>query len=301
MGFSRAKRVTDPLADEVRARLVGCSFSSGSDHTGDGIEDYDDDDSPCLSDLVEGFLEDQEVDQMTGNDGWCDHESGSDSDSDSEQVELLDFADDIVKSLRNSLREDSYGRMVLIHVARAMEVLSSLRSDHEQRAVFRRKVMSLLRELGHNAAICKTKWKTSGGLTAGNHEFIDVIHTPSASASSQSVRYIVDLDFASQFQIARPTAQYARVLQSLPAVFVGRGNDLKRILRLVCDAARMSLKSRGLTLPPWRKNRYMQTRWLGPYKRTANLTPSPPAVNTVMCRAIGFDNAVGGRLFVRTR
>uniref|UniRef100_A0A1J3IV46 Uncharacterized protein n=1 Tax=Noccaea caerulescens TaxID=107243 RepID=A0A1J3IV46_NOCCA len=301
MGFSRAKRVTDPLADEVRARLVGCSFSSGSEHTGDGIEDYDDDDSPCLSDLVQGFLEDQEVDQTTGNDGWCDHESGSDSDSDSEQVELPDFADDIVKSLRNSLREDSYGRMVLIHVARAMEVLSSLRSDHEQRAVFRRKVMSLLRELGHNAAICKTKWKTSGGLTAGNHEFIDVIHTPSASASSQSVRYIVDLDFASQFQIARPTAQYARVLQSLPAVFVGRGNDLKRILRLVCDAAKMSLKSRGLTLPPWRKNRYMQTRWLGPYKRTANLTPSPPAVNTVMCRAIGFDNAVGGRLFVRTR
>ncbi|KFK38193.1 hypothetical protein AALP_AA3G081300 [Arabis alpina] len=289
MSFSRAKRVTDPLADEVRARLVGCSFSSGSEHT---VEDYDEDDSPCLSDLVQSFLEDEEeLDHNVKKDEsrWCDHDSGSDSDSDSEQFELPDFADDIAKILRNSLKDDSYGRMVLLHVAKAMEMLSSLRSDHEQR-----KVISILRELGHNAAICKTKWNSSGGLTAGNYEFIDVVH-------AQTGRYIVDLEFASRFQIARPTVQYARVLQTLPAVFVGKGDDLKRILRLVCDAARLSLKSRGLTLPPWRKNRYMQTRWFGPYKRTTNLTPSTSAVNTVLCRATGFDNAVGGRLFVRTR
>ncbi|CAH8356446.1 unnamed protein product [Eruca vesicaria subsp. sativa] len=299
MGFSRAKRVTDPLADEVRARLVGCSFSSGSEHTGD--EDYEDN-SPCLSDLVQGFLED-EVNQTVHDDEarWCDNDSDSDSASDSEHVDLPDMSEDIAKILKNSLREDNYGRMVLLHVARAMEMLSSLGSDQEQRAVLRRKLMSLLRELGHNAAICKTKWKSSGGgLTSGNHEFIDVVYTPTAT-SSQTVRYIVDLDFKSHFQIARPTVQYARVLQSLPAIFVGRGEDLKRILRLVCDAARISLRSRGLTLPPWRKNRYMQTRWLGSYKRTTNLTPCSPAVNTVMCRAIGFDNAVGGRLFVRTR
>ncbi|KAJ0244345.1 Uncharacterized protein HA466_0189940 [Hirschfeldia incana] len=302
MGFSRAKRVTDPLADEVRARLVGCSFSSGSEHTGD--EAYDDD-SPCLSDLVEGFLED-EVNQTVHDDSrWCDNnDSDSDSSSDSERADLPDYADDIAKILRNSLREDNYGRMVLFHVAKAMEMLSSssLGSDQEQRAVLRRKLMSLLRELGHNAAICKTKWKSSGGgLTAGNHEFIDVFYTPIAT-SSQTVRYIVDIDFKSQFEIARPTAQYVRVLQSIPAIFVGRGEDLKRILRLVCDAARVSLRSRGLTLPPWRKNRYVQTRWLGSYKRTTNSTLSSPAVNTVMCRAIGgFDNAVGGRLFVRTR
>ncbi|CAF1936456.1 BnaC05g44620D [Brassica napus] len=300
MGFSRAKRVTDPLADEVRARLVGCSFSSGSEHTGDGIDNYDDD-SPCLSDLVQGFLENEANQNVNEEPRWCDSDSESYSDSDSERVDLPDFAEDIAKILRNTLGEDNYGRMVLFHVARAMEMLPSLGSDQEQRAVLRRKLMSLLRGFGHNAAICKTKWKSSGGLTAGNHEFIDVVYTPAAATSPQTVRYIVDLDFASRFQIARPTAQYSRVLQSLPAVFVGRGDDLKRILRLVCDAARLSLRSRGLTLPPWRKNRYLQTRWLGSYKRTVNLTPSSPAVNTVMCRAVGFDNAVGDRLFVQTR
>ncbi|KAG2272641.1 hypothetical protein Bca4012_085708 [Brassica carinata] len=305
MGFSRAKRVTDPLADEVRARLVGCnSFSSGSEHTGDGIDDYEDD-SPCLSDLVQGFLED-ETNHNNANEEprWCESDSESDSDSDSERAELPDYADDIANLLGNSLREDSYGRTVLFHVARSMEMLSSSGSDQEQRAVSRRELMSVLRRLGHNAAICKTKWKSSGGaLTAGNHEFIDVVYAPAPASSSRTVvRYIVDLDFASRFQIARPTAQYSRVLQSLPAVFVGRGDDLKQILRLVCDAARVSLRSRGLTLPPWRKNRYMQTRWLGSYKRTVNLlTPSTPAVNTVKCRAVGFDNAGGDRLFVRTR
>ncbi|KAF3602255.1 hypothetical protein F2Q69_00039027 [Brassica cretica] len=302
MSFSRAKRVTDPLPDEARARLVGCSFSSGSEHTGD--EDYDDD-SPCLSELVQGFLEDEVNNTVHDESRWCDNDSDSGSSSDSERADLPDYADDIAKILRNSLREDNYGRMVLFHVAKAMEMLSSSRSDQEQRAVLRRKLMSLLRELGHNAAICKTKWKSSGGgLTAGNHEFIDVVYTPVAT-SSQTVRYIVDIDFKSHFQVARPTVQYARVLQSLPTILVGRGEDLKRILRLVCDAARISLKSCGLTLPPWRKNRYMQTRWLGSYKRTVNLTPSSRAVNTVMCRAIGFDNATnavgGGRLFMRTR
>ncbi|KAF8082072.1 hypothetical protein N665_0850s0023 [Sinapis alba] len=301
MFFSRAKRVTDPLADEVRAQLVGCSFSSGSEHTGD--EDFDDD-SPCLSDLVQGyFLEDEVNNTVHEESRWCDNDnndSDSDSSSDSERAHLQDYAEDIAKLLKNSLNEDTYGRMVLFHVAKAMEMLSlsTIVSDQEQRAVLRRKLMSILRELRHNAAICKTKWKSSGGLTAGNHEFIDVIVV---ATSSQTIRYIVDIDFKSQFQIARPTVQYARVLQSLPTVFVGRGDDLKRILRVVCDAARVSLKSRGLTLPPWRKNRYMQTRWLGSYKRTANLMPSAPAGNTVMCRAIGFDNAVGGRLFVRTR
>ncbi|CAH8290794.1 unnamed protein product [Eruca vesicaria subsp. sativa] len=302
MGFSRAKRVTDPLADEARARLVGCSFSSGSEHTGDGIDDFDDD-SPCLSDLVQGFLEDETNHNVNNEEPrWCDTDSESDSDSDSEQLELPDFADDIAKILKNSLREDNYGRMVLFHVAKAMEILSSKGSKQEQRAVSRRELMSVLRRFGHNAAVCKTKWKSSGALTAGNHEFIDVVYTPAAT-SSPTIRYIVDLDFASRFQIARPTAQYSRVLQSLPAVFVGRGEDLKKILRLVCDAARLSLRSRGLTLPPWRKNRYMQTRWLGSFKRTVNLTPSSPAVNTVMCRAVGFGNAVGDgdRLFVRSR
>ncbi|CAI0426367.1 unnamed protein product [Linum tenue] len=160
--------------------------------------------------------------------------------------------------------------------------------------------MSFLRESGHNAGICKTRWDSSGGLTGGTYEFIDVFLSPAAAWPK---RYIVDLDFASQFEIARPTAQYQRVLDSLPRVFVGGIADLKRIVRAVSDAARRSLKSKGLSLPPWRKNRYMLNNWLGPYRRTINPVPAssfPSVIGGGQCRVVGFDDGVGGRLVVRT-
>ncbi|KAJ6403065.1 hypothetical protein OIU84_015058 [Salix udensis] len=250
-GFARAKRVTDPLDDKAKARLIGCQLrcsSSGSEHSADH------DDSPCLSGLVHGFLEEEGSDFA--------HESTNGHGSDSERVDLVidctDFVEDTIRSSK----------------------------------------------LGHNAAICKTKWESSGGgLTAGSYEFIDVV-LQLKSPSLQS-RYVVDLDFASQFEIARPTSQYLKLLHHLPRVFVGKSEDLKTIVKSISDAARRSLKSGELYLPPWRKNRYMQNKWFGPYRRTVNPLPansftSPPSVNVVKCRRLGFDDAVNGRLFVRT-
>ncbi|KAM1075689.1 hypothetical protein TB2_014341 [Malus domestica] len=63
---------------------------------------------------------------------------------------------------------------------------------------------------GHNAAICKTKWTSSGNITSGSYEFIDVVPVQSGSSMWQS-RYFVDLDFAAQFEIAP-------VLQRLPGI-----------------------------------------------------------------------------------
>ncbi|KAJ6708113.1 IMPORT ATP-BINDING PROTEIN putative (DUF506)-RELATED [Salix viminalis] len=290
-GFARAKRVTDPLDDKAKARLIGCQLrcsSSGSEHSADH------DDSPCLSGLVHGFLEEEDSDFA--------HESTNGHGSDSERVGLVidctDFVEDTIRSSSN----DSYRNLLFFHVSKAMEGFSCLRN---QRPVLRRKVMSSLRELGHNAAICKTKWESSGGgLTAGSYELIDVVLQLKSPSSLQS-RYVVDLDFASQFEIARPTSQYLKLLHHLPRVFVGKSEDLKTIVKSISDAARRSLKSGELYLPPWRKNRYMQNKWFGPYRRTVNPLPansftSPPPVNVVKCRRLGFDAAVNGRLFVRT-
>lgn len=287
-GFARAKRVTDPLDDKAKARLIGCQlscFSSGSEHS------VDHDDSPCLSDLVHGFLEEEDS-------GFV-HASTHGHGSDSERVDLVaDCTDFVVDMIRSSSNDN----LLFAHVSKAMEGFSCLRNH--QRPVLRRKVMLFLRELGHNAAICKTKWESSGGgLTAGSYEFIDVVVQSKSSALQN--RYVVDLDFASQFEIARPTSQYLKLLHHLPRVFVGKSEDLKTIVKSISDAAKRSLKSRELSLPPWRKNRYMQNKWFGPYLRTVNPLPTnsftpPPSVNVVKCRRVGFDDAVNGRLFVRT-
>ncbi|KAK8979770.1 hypothetical protein V6N11_065973 [Hibiscus sabdariffa] len=247
----RIKRVSDPLDDRVKARLVGASYeSSGSEHSAAAVVE---DDSPCLSELVHGFLED-------------DHDVGA-----AEQKGYNSDSDRVDSSLDISV-------------------------------IFRRNVMAYLREVGHNAAICKTKWSSSGGLTAGNYEFIDVVQSVSPT---WQIRYFVDLDFTSEFEIARPTGEYSRLLHHLPRVFVGKDEELKRTVKVMSEWVKKSLKSKELTLPPWRKNRYMQNKWFGPYRRTANSNPSSTltidAVNIVQCRSVGFEDAVKGRLFVRTR
>ncbi|KAF8006791.1 hypothetical protein BT93_K0951 [Corymbia citriodora subsp. variegata] len=304
VGFVRAKRGSDLLDAQARARLVGAdlrrlsSDSSGSEHDGE-------DDSSCLSELVHGFLEIEPDDSAASR-------SPTDCDSDSDRADSpADWTDPIEGVLEQALagNADSYRRLLLSHVSKAMdEVFSCLKSN---KPALRRNVMSYLREMGYNAAICKTKWDSSGGLTAGSYEFIDVVRSEPSAGSSPS-RYFVDVDFDGQFAIARPAPEYTRLLQRVPRVFVGGIEDLKRIVRAMCDAARRSLKSRDLSLPPWRKNRYMQNKWLAPYRRTTNPSPASTfahaaAVATtsvgtaVKCRSVGFDQSMSGRLFVRTR
>ncbi|KAK6238826.1 hypothetical protein QUC31_004295 [Theobroma cacao] len=289
----RIKRVTDPLDDRVKARLVGVSYvSSGSEHSAAAAED----DSPCLSELVHSFLEDdKDAAEQTGY--------NSDPDRVDSNLDTTVSIEIIIKSSAFD-NADSYRNLLMAHVLKAMEMLSFFKTDT---SIFRRKIMAYLREIGHNAAICKTKWSSSGGLTAGNYEFIDVLQSVSSTWQN---RYFIDLDFASEFEIARPTSEYSRLLQYLPRVFVGKNEELKKIVKVMSDSAKRSLKSKELSLPPWRKNRYMQNKWFGSYRRTTNqisasassLTPAMiHPVNVVKCRYVGFDDAVNGRLFVRTR
>ncbi|KAK8495673.1 hypothetical protein V6N12_005580 [Hibiscus sabdariffa] len=287
----RIKRVSDPLDDRVKARLVGASYeSSGSEHSAAAVVE---DDSPCLSELVHGFLEDDHDVGAAEQKGY-----NSDSDRVDSSLDISGSLQIIIKSTSLS-NTDSYRNLLMAHVLRAMEMLSFFKTD---KVIFRRNVMAYLREVGHNAAICKTKWSSSGGLTAGNYEFIDVVQSVSPT---WQIRYFVDLDFTSEFEIARPTGEYSRLLHHLPRVFVGKDEELKRTVKVMSEWVKKSLKSKELTLPPWRKNRYMQNKWFGPYRRTANSNPSSTltidAVNIVQCRSVGFEDAVKGRLFVRTR
>ncbi|KAK4363687.1 hypothetical protein RND71_018928 [Anisodus tanguticus] len=294
-GNSRMKRVTDPLDDKVKARIIGAGadlreidyLSSGSEHSAD-VDADSDVVSPSFSGLVFGFPDDVENDESV-------------IELDEQMIESVDFDEDQLPELifhRNAT--DLFRNVLSTHVYKALEVYSCLKSN---KSVLRRNVMMCLRDFGYNAAICKAKWESSGGLTAGNYEFIDVVRSDSFN---RQTRYFIDLDFASEFEIARPTNYYERLSQSLPKVFVGQIEELKQILRIMSDAARRSLKSRGLHIPPWRKHRFMQNKWLGPYKRTSNLIPSsatnttalllPPLkqANAVKCRSVGFEAAVNG-------
>lgn len=93
----------------------------------------------------------------------------------------------------------------------------------------------------------------------GDYEYIDVMMK---SSESEQLRVIVDTDFRSQFEVARPTEAYKELSSFLPCIFVGTEHRLHTIISLLCAAAKQSLKESGLHVPPWRKASYMQSKWL---------------------------------------
>ncbi|XP_074575407.1 uncharacterized protein LOC141831890 [Curcuma longa] len=126
----------------------------------------------------------------------------------------------------------------------------------------RRIVVEGLQSIGYDAAICKSKWEKTSYYPAGEYDYIDVV-------VDGGERLLVDVDFRSEFEIARSTKSYRAVLQHLPPLFVGRPDRLLPIVAVVSEAARQSLKKKGLHVPPWRKPDYMRAKWLSPYTRAA--------------------------------
>ncbi|MCL7044831.1 hypothetical protein MKW94_009919 [Papaver nudicaule] len=274
--YVRAKRVTDPLNEKVKASICGhhdvkSYVSSGSEHDSDRSSS-----SFCcsLSDLVHGFLENDDDDNEVRNEKVDDdHDEEPPNVSEKNDCISLNESVGMLRDLLNPRVRSGFRLMLQSQVTKAIAFYSSLSSNKD---VFRRRIMCYLRENGYNAGICKTKWESSGGLTGGNYEFIDVIRPPSLSSSSE-IRYFIETDFIGEFEIARPTPQYEKLVQILPRVYIGRSEELKQIIKLMSEAAKKSLKVNQLLLSPWRKNRFMQSKWFGPYKRTLNQVSSSPS------------------------
>ncbi|XP_052190817.1 uncharacterized protein LOC127800313 isoform X2 [Diospyros lotus] len=114
---------------------------------------------------------------------------------------------------------------------------------------------------GLEASLCRTSWVATFGRPSGDYEYIDVVKKVS-NGGEAVVRLIVDMDFRSQFELARPTPAYSELLNLLPCTFVGSEEKLMKTVSLLCSAAKQSLKERGLLIPPWRKASYVQSKWL---------------------------------------
>lgn len=110
-------------------------------------------------------------------------------------------------------------------------------------------------------------------IFAGEYEYVDVL--------VEGDRLIIDIDFRSEFEIARSTKAYKSILQVLPTIFVGKDDRLQRIVSIVSEAAKQSLKKKGMPFPPWRKAEYVKAKWLSPFTRTTpTLTPMPSAMDS---------------------
>ncbi|OAY55664.1 hypothetical protein MANES_03G171000v8 [Manihot esculenta] len=131
--------------------------------------------------------------------------------------------------------------------------------NHKQKDDLRKIVADGLISLGYDSSICKSKWDKSPSHPAGEYEYIDV--------NIEGERLLIDIDFRSEFEIARSTGTYRAILQSLPYIFVGKSDRLGQIVSIVSEAAKQSLKKKGMHFPPWRRAEYMRAKWLSSFTR----------------------------------
>ncbi|XP_010554460.1 PREDICTED: uncharacterized protein LOC104824178 [Tarenaya hassleriana] len=232
--------------------------------------------SVCLAKMVQNFIEDNnnnnnEKQRCGRNRCNCFSGSSTGTDSSDDEWESVGFnssgeACEILKSLVvcTSVSE----RNLLADTAKIVEKNKNLKRKDESSWKI---VADGLVGLGYDAALCKSRWERAPSCPAGEYEYVDVI-------TKGGERLLIDIDFRSEFEIARPTKSYKSILQAMPYVFVGKADRLQRIIQIVSEAARQSLKKKGLHVPPWRKAEYVRAKWLSPNARTdQNQNPSAAA------------------------
>ncbi|KAG4991010.1 hypothetical protein JHK87_024467 [Glycine soja] len=92
----------------------------------------------------------------------------------------------------------------------------------------------------------------------------------------QQANYFGSLTQASTIRVRSFQGEeiYAPFKSLLPMVFANpsgrKMEDKQLVVRLMCTALKGSMKRMNLHIPPWRRNMYMQAKWLSAYKRTTN-------------------------------
>ncbi|KAK9089257.1 hypothetical protein Scep_028339 [Stephania cephalantha] len=114
--------------------------------------------------------------------------------------------------------------------------------------------------------------RSSSFETPSEHIYLDVLGKSSSSSKRSDVRRVViELNFRAEFEMARASDEYKRLVDSLPRVFVGKPSKLVGVIKIMCSAAKKCMKKNKMHMGPWRKNKYMEAKWLGSYRR---MTPS---------------------------
>ncbi|XP_068650146.1 uncharacterized protein [Aristolochia californica] len=234
--------------------------AGGDQNSGKDVGSDSEPNSVCLANLVQNFIEESsEKPNAKCGRNRCNCFNGNCTESSDEDFEFsggntdYSIAAELLKNLVPCASTTE--RNLLADTAKIVE-----KSKVGKRKEDRRKIVTEgLTILGYDASVCKSRWEKPASFPAGEYEYIDVI--------VDGERFLIDVDFKSEFKIARSTKNYRAVLQSLPSIFVGKPDRLQQIVAIVSEAAKQSLKKKGLHLPPWRKTEYMRAKWLSPYQR----------------------------------
>ncbi|KAK8532507.1 hypothetical protein V6N13_131829 [Hibiscus sabdariffa] len=211
--------------------------------------------SVCLATMVQNFIEENNEKQQSGavrcSRNRCNCFNRNCCEGSEDEMDGLGFgepnltysgeASEILKSLVYCASVNE--RNLLADTAKIVENNKICKRKDD----FCRKIVTDgLLALGYDASICKSHWEKSPSYPA-------------------------------EFEIVRSTTTYKSILQMLPFIFVGKADRLQKIIAIVSEAVKQSLKKKGMPIPPWRKAEYVKSKWLSPHNRT---TPSPSPTPT---------------------
>ncbi|CAN8270456.1 unnamed protein product [Cochlearia groenlandica] len=218
--------------------------------------------SVCLAKMVQNFIEENNDKQAKCGRNRCNCFNGNnDGSSDDDDVSDLFgggfHVGDAYDHLKSLIPCASVSERNLL--ADAARIVDKNKTTMKRKDDMRKIVNEGLVSLSYDSSICKSKWEKCPSYPSGEYEYIDVI--------VDDERLLLDVDFRSEFEIARQTSGYKALLQSLPFIFVGKSDRLGQIVTLISEAAKQSLKKKGMHFPPWRKAEYMRSKWLSSYTR----------------------------------
>ncbi|XP_045815115.1 uncharacterized protein LOC123908502 [Trifolium pratense] len=133
-----------------------------------------------------------------------------------------------------------------------------------------REVSKRLQKVGFNSAICKTKWRSSLDIPSGEHTFLDV--RENTNTKKGEVRVMIEVNFKAEFEMAKGSDEYKKLIKKLPEIFVGKEERLSNLIKILCIAAKKCMKDKKMHMGPWRKQKYMEAKWLGPCERNTSTT-----------------------------
>ena len=97
----------------------------------------------------------------------------------------------------------------------------------------------------------------------------------SAIGAAETV-LVMEPDIKAHFVISRPTPAYARLVDALPKTFVGTHQALVRLVDFMCERMNGSFRESGMSVPPWRKNKAILSKWFLP-TATSRSHPTTPS------------------------
>ncbi|KAL1200074.1 hypothetical protein V5N11_030299 [Cardamine amara subsp. amara] len=265
---SRLKRLLDrPFTNVLRSSNLDKSLIAAvSGEAQYGGAEFE----PSLAKMVQSYMEENNEKQTrNGRNHRCNCFNGNNDSSDDESDLLDGFADsfnDAYDYFKNLIPCASVTeKNLLAETSKIVEKNKSVKRKDDLKKI----VVDGLLSLGYDSSICKSKWdkNKTRSIPAGEYEYIDVI--------VNGERFIIDVDFRSEFEIARQTSAYKALLQSLPLIFVGKSDRIRQIVSMVSEAAKQSLKKKGMYFPPWRKADYMRAKWLSSCTRNSAMEDRP--------------------------